>query len=183
MSAQIWNRHRQDDVYRVCRACLLGCCNGARPPLTPRRMRLIESYLKANGLGIVNPFEVRDYVFPRETDDGYCVFFKKSASKCTIHKVKPETCVAGPITFDINQKTGRIEWFLKNDRICPLAGSLYRDKEAFNNHLKSAKREIRRLTRDMDNRALRAILTIEEPDTFKVDEDVLDSKVMAKLKL
>jgi hypothetical protein len=95
--------------------------------------------------------------------------------------VKPETCVAGPITFDINTETGKIEWFLKMEKICPLAGILYRDQETLNKHLKSAKRELLQLVRDLEAESLRAILKIEEPDTFKIDEDKLDKEVLSKL--
>jgi len=130
-----------------------------------------------------NPFENRAYSFPRETEDGYCIFLDKTTQKCLIHTVKPETCVAGPITFDINRQTGKIEWFLKMEKICPLTSDLYRDKEVFDRHLKSAKREILRLVRDLDAVALQAILTIEEPDTFKIGEDNLDSRTLARLKL
>lgn len=181
MSKAIRNQHGQSDFYGVCSACRLGCCNEAKPPLSYRRMRVIESFMKTNRLRIGNPFEIRDYAFPRETRDGYCVFYDRSQKKCTIHPVKPETCVAGPITFDINPKTRKIEWFLKKDSICPLAGPLYQNKEAFNDHLKSARREIRRLVRDMGEKALHAILAIQEPDTIKIGEDRLELSVLEKL--
>jgi len=168
VSKVIKNKHRQADFYIICKACPLGCCNGAKPPLSSKRMKVIESYLKTNRLRIDNPFEIGDYAFPRETRDGYCLFYDRSERKCTIHPVKPETCVAGPITFDINPENRKIEWFLKKDTICPLARVLYQNKEAFNDHLKLAKREIRRLVRDMGEKALHAILAIQEPDTFKI---------------
>lgn len=182
MSGELTNQRRQADFYSVCRICPQGCCNGVKPPLSRKRMRLIESYLGANGLRIDNPFEIRGYIFPRETEDGYCVFFDKSRSSCTIHPVKPETCVAGPITFDINPNTKKIEWFIKRDNICSLAGSLFQNKEAFSEHLKSAKREIRRLVRDMDGEKLHVVLTIPEPDTIKIDEDPIELRVWKKLK-
>lgn len=111
-----------------------------------------------------------DYVFPREDEEGYCVFHEKETKKCIIHPVKPETCVAGPITFDVNPKTGKIEWYLKMEKICPLAGKLYRNTKMLETHLKSAKKEILRLIRQLDAKALNAILKIEEPETFKIDE-------------
>lgn len=128
-----------------------------------------------------DPFENAEYAFPRETQDGYCIFFDKTTKKCRIHSVKPETCVAGPITFDINKQTGKLEWFLKTEKICPLAGALYRDEESFEKHAKSAKNEVLSLVQDLDSEALRAILSIEEPDTFKIGEDILPSKVVAEL--
>lgn len=138
--------------------------------------------MKANNILVSSPFENRDYVFPAETHNGYCIFFDEATKKCQIHQVKPETCAAGPITFDINRETGRIEWFLKTEKICPLAAALYKDKEAFEKHSKSAKTEVLKLVRDLDSDALRSILTIAEPDTFKFGEDVLDPEVAAKLK-
>jgi len=138
--------------------------------------------LNGNGTVARNTFENGEYSFPKETEDGNCIFLDKTTKKCRIHSVKPETCVAGPVTFDINRRTGKIEWYLKTAKICPLADVLYRDKEAFEKHLKSAKHEILRLVQDLDAEALGAILTIEEPDTFKVGEDAVHSKVLSKLK-
>lgn len=129
-----------------------------------------------------DPFVIQEYVFPRETREGYCIFLDGTTKKCIIHPVKPETCVAGPITFNINSNMGKIEWFLKTEKICSLAPTIYRDKEAFEKHLKSAKREILKLVQDLDDKALRKILTIKEPDTFKISTDTLDQTVMAKLK-
>jgi len=183
MSPKTSKKPRQSNFFDVCGNCPIVCCNGARPPLTSKRKKVIQNFLKANGIRVPNPFEDRGYAFPRETEGGYCVFLDKTTKKCRIHTVKPETCVAGPITFDINLATGKVEWFLKIEKICPLAGALYRDKEASERHLKSAKREILGLVRNLDTESLRAILTIEEPDTFKIGEDILDSEIIAKLKL
>jgi len=175
-------KQRQSDFYSVCRTCQLGCCNGVRPPLTRKRKRKIQNFLKANGIVVINPFENRQYVFPRETQEGYCIFFDRATKKCLIHPVKPETCVAGPITFDINPETGKIEWFLKTGKICAMAAALYQNRESFEKHSKSAKSEVMKLVQNLDSEALRAILTIAEPDTFKFGENTLHSKVAAKLK-
>jgi hypothetical protein len=117
-----------------------------------------------------------DYVFPREDEEGYCVFHDKETRKCLIHPVKPETCVAGPITFDINLETGKIEWFLKTEKICPLAGKLYKNQKMLQKHLKSAKKEILKLVHQLDSKALKAILKIEEPETFKIGEDEIEKE-------
>jgi Fe-S-cluster containining protein len=183
MSSKTFPEARQSDFLNVCSKCgIIDCCNGARPPLTSKRKKLIKSFLEANGGFVSNPFEDRKYAFPRETETGHCIFFDKTSAKCQVHPVKPETCAAGPITFDINIKTGKIEWFLKMEKICLLAGVLNQDKASLEKHMKSAKREILRLVGDLDPLALRTILAIEEPDTFKIDEDNLDLKVIAKLK-
>jgi len=85
--------------------------------------------------------------------------------------VKPETCVAGPITFDINKETEKIEWFIKMEKICPLAGLVFEDKDLLKSHVRSAKREIKRLIKELDSDALTAILKKDEPETFKIDQD------------
>lgn len=182
MSPKTRHKQRQSDFSGVCRTCPNGCCTGVRPPLTRRRRQLIRNFLRRNGIAIDNPFENGRYSFPRETDDGDCIFLDKATRRCQVHPVKPETCVAGPITFDINDKTGKLEWFLKMPRICPLAGGLHTDREAYYKHEESAKREIRRLVKELNGKALRAILTVEEPDTVKVGEDDVASEVLAKLK-
>lgn len=164
---------RQENFFHICNACPIRCCKDARPPITNERKRIIEKYLEDNGVSILNPFIQTDYTFPREDEEGYCVFHEKETKKCKIHPVKPETCVAGPITFDINSKTGKIEWYLKTEKICPLAGKLCKDPNMLEIHLKSAKREILRLIRQLDPKALNAILKIEEPETFKIDETEL----------
>jgi len=138
--------------------------------------------LKANKIAVERPFEKNMYSFPRETENKRCVFLDKNTKKCRVHPVKPETCVAGPVTFDINLKTGKIEWFLKTEKICPLAGAIYRDKNVLNSHLDCARKELLKLIHDLDSEALRAILKIEEPDTFKIGEEDLDASVLTKLK-
>ena len=183
MSPKTGDKRRQADFYDVCHTCPNGCCIGARPPLTLRRRRVIQSFLQQNGIAVDTPFENGAYTFPRETDDGCCIFLDKTAKKCLIHSVKPETCVAGPITFDINAETDKLEWFLKTTEICSLAGFLHKDRESYSKHEKSAKREIRRLVQELDAEELRAILAIDEPDTVKVGEDDAAPEVLAKLKL
>jgi hypothetical protein len=102
--------------------------------------------------------------------------------KCLIHPVKPETCVAGPVTFDINVPNRKIEWFLKKECICSLAGILSENEEMLKKHLESAKKEILALVCGLDSDALKAILTIEEPETCKIDENDINDKVADKLK-
>lgn len=182
MAPKIPYKHRQSNFFSVCETCSVGCCNGARPPLTLKRKRTIQSFLKAKDIFPSNLFEHEEYAFPRETHDGYCIFFDKLTRRCRIHPVKPETCVAGPITFDINRQSRRIEWFIKTGKICTLAAVLYRDKESLEKHIKSARSEILRLVHDLDSQALRAILGIQEPDTFKIGEDALDQEVISKLR-
>ena len=174
---------RQGNFFDVCSNCTTSysCCNHTTPPVTSERRRIIEAYLKENSISMVNSFQRTGYVFPRLTADGYCVFHDRKTKKCVVHPVKPETCVAGPITFDLNMKTGKIEWFIKMDRICQLAGAVYQDRQLLRKHLESAKREVLRLVAHLSAEELKAILRKDEPETFKIEEDRLDKELIRKL--
>jgi Fe-S-cluster containining protein len=124
-----------------------------------------------------------EYTFPREDAEGYCIFYYKATRKCIVHPVKPETCVAGPITFDINKASGKIEWYLKMEKICPLAGIMYRDKALFEKHFETARREILQLVRELPPEALKSILRREEPDTFKICDGKIEAEILDKLSL
>jgi hypothetical protein len=89
--------------------------------------------------------------------------------------------VAGPITFDINFKNRKIEWFIKTEKLCQLARWIHEDRELFEKHLESAKREILKLIAELDSEALRAILAREEPETFKIGEDSICKSALDKL--
>jgi hypothetical protein len=133
-------------------------------------------------LRVNKPFETTEYVFPRETKDGFCVFFDKETRRCRVYAVKPETCVAGPITFDINLQTGKIEFYLKLERVCPLAGTLKKDMSALEKHMTSAKRELLTLVGELDAEALTAILQIDEPETWKIGEASLSKDILERLR-
>ena len=174
---------RQNDFFDVCSECKTGysCCHETTPPVTPDRRKTIEAYLKEKGISVANPFERTEYVFPRLAADGYCVFHDEKTKKCVVHTVKPETCVAGPITFDLNLRTGKIEWFVKMDRICPLAGAVYKDKKLLKRQLESAKRETLRLVTQLTTEELKAVLKKDEPETFKIEEDDLEKELLRKV--
>jgi Fe-S-cluster containining protein len=174
---------RQNNFFDVCSECKTSysCCHETTPPVTSERRKIIEAYLKECGISLSNPFERTEYVFPRLTADGYCVFHDKKTKECVVHPVKPETCVAGPITFDVNPRTGKIEWFIKMDRICPLAGAVYMDKKLLQRHLESAKRETLRLVTQLTTEELRGILKKDEPETFKIEEDALEKELLRKV--
>jgi Fe-S-cluster containining protein len=172
---------RESSFFDVCSQCGGNCCRNARPPLTLKRKQIIEAYLKEQKIAIDNPFVQASYVFPKDGTEGYCIFYGKKTRKCLIHSVKPETCVAGPITFDINIKNRKIEWHLKMEKICPLAGVLYKNKTILKKHLASAKREILQLVSELDPEALKAILKIEEPETFKIGKDNVAKDTLDKL--
>jgi len=183
MREKVEEKPRQTNFFHVCNTCGARCCVEARPPITTKRKAIINNYLKVTATPITNAFEEKNsYTSPRETEGNKCIFLNKKTKKCQIHRVKPETCVAGPITFNINLEKGKIEWFLKTEKICPLAGDLYRNKSELQNHLESARRELLKLMQNLDAQALHAILKIEEPDTLKIGEEDLNPEILAKLK-
>jgi len=106
---------KENDFFNICAQCKPGCCQTARPPLTARRKEILEKYLKEHRIHLETPFAQARYTFPREDKKGYCIFYEGKTKKCLVHPVKPETCVAGPVTFDINMKTQKIEWHLKKE--------------------------------------------------------------------
>ncbi|MBT0160080.1 YkgJ family cysteine cluster protein [Candidatus Bathyarchaeota archaeon A05DMB-2] len=169
-------------AFHICCACKGTCCRDAKPPLTESRQKIIMGYLEKQKIHIEAPFSHERYSYPAVDNLGFCVFYDKSASKCMVHPVKPETCRAGPITFDINPQTGKVEWYLKKSEICAFAEVLYSDYASFKQHLEVAKTEILRLICELDAEALQAILEIEEPQTFKVGEDILSQEVLANLR-
>ncbi len=167
----------------VCWNCGLGCCQDAKPPLTKERMWSIEEYLSSLGKVADNIFVYSEYEFPSVDANNFCTFYDKTTKLCRIHAVKPETCRAGPITFDINRSTRKVEWFLKSRELCLFAGKLYDTPEKFKEHLEIAKKELMRLICDLDSESLCAILKIDEPQTFKIGEDPLPKGVLMKLGL
>ena len=167
--------------FDVCYECKLSCCQGAKPPITKQRKRIIEKYLRKEEIPIEQPFVQANYCYPAVDEMDVCIFYHKQTKKCLVHTVKPETCKAGPVTFDINRRTQKVEWFLKTAALCSFAEKLHQDDKQFEAHFNVAKAEILRLIRGLDAEALRAILRIEEPQTFKIGEDNLPKKVIGKL--
>ena len=76
-----------------------------------------------------------------DDDKSTAGYLTRKQENAHVHPVKPETCVAGPITFDINFSTKKVEWFLKKSEICAYAGVLYTDKAAFKDHFEVAKKQ------------------------------------------
>jgi len=169
--------------FDVCSQCKSICCQDAKPPLSEKRKKILQEYLKKQKISITEPFAKNDYSYPAVDEDIYCRLFSRQTGKCMVHPVKPETCVSGPITFDINFKTKKVEWFLKISSLCAYAGGLYKNKVAFEEHFEVAKKQISALIRQLSADELRAIVKIDEPQTFKVGEDDLPSEVVKKLGL
>ena len=177
-------RVKQGDFFNTCSTCGTGfsCCFGTRPPLTRERRRIIKRYLKEHGIMIGNPFatDVDKYVYPKEKADGFCIFHDCGSKRCLIHTVKPETCVAGPITFDINRKQGKIEWFIKMETICPLAGIIRSNEKLLQDHLSAARQQIMRLVNKLETEELDAILLKEEPETIKIGEEDIGTNILER---
>lgn len=163
----------QQRPQSICQRCNAQCCYHARPPLTKARQRIIQRYLTNQRTHNLPLFEQKHYTFPRETSDGRCIFLNPETHQCRIHCVKPETCIAGPITFDMNTTTNMIEWYLKQSTICPLAGYLAQNPQMIHLHLARAKTAIQRLIRQLSATELASILQIDEPETFQIAETPL----------
>ena len=170
-------------AFDVCSQCKSICCQDAKPPLSENRKKILRKYLKKQKINITEPFAKNDYSFPAVDEEIYCKLFSRQTGKCMVHPVKPETCVSGPITFDINFKTKKVEWFLKTSELCAYAGSLYKNKAAFKEHFEVAKKQITTLIKQLSVDELRVIVKIDEPQTFKVGEDDLSSEMIKKLDL
>ncbi|MGD0645226.1 MAG: YkgJ family cysteine cluster protein [Candidatus Bathyarchaeia archaeon] len=169
--------------FDVCSQCKVSCCQDAKPPLTEKRKKIIKEYLEKQKTTIEKSFAKENYSYPVVDDLVFCGLFCKETGKCLVHPVKPETCQAGPITFDVNFSAKKVEWFLKKSEICAFAGVLYNNKAAFKNHFEVAKKELTQLIRELDPEELRAIVKIGEPQTFKIGEDDLPLEVIHKLGL
>jgi Fe-S-cluster containining protein len=179
--------HKEDNgitySFDVCSQCKSICCQDAKPPLTSKRKKIIEEYLKKNNIKIAEPFAKGDYCYPAVDQDVYCCLFNKKTGKCMVHPIKPETCVAGPITFDINFDTKQLSFFLKKEEICAYAGALFKDKPALMEHLEAARKQIIDLIEQLSAQELRAIMKIDEPQTFKLCEEPLSLALIRKLDL
>jgi len=152
----------------ICDRCGGLCCREAHPPLS--RDRIDEIVSSGHPFGNI---EYRGYSCLAAGEDGMCVMFH--AGHCRIQAIKPETCRAGPFTFDI--VNGVLEIWLKHEHICPLAGLLREDPEAFGRLCAVARDELLRLVRSLTPGDLAAICRIPEPETDKVAEIPLEDDI------
>ena len=169
--------------FDICSQCKSICCQDAKPPLTSSRKKIIEVFLKKNKIKIAKPFAKGEYSYPAVDREVYCRLFNKKTGKCMVHSVKPETCVAGPITFDINFDTQKVCFFLKKEEICAYAGALFNDKQALMEHFEVARKQIVDLIEQLSAQELRALMKIDEPQTFKFCEEPLSPALIRKLAL
>ena len=169
--------------FDVCSQCRSICCQDAKPPLTNKRKKIIKKYIQEQKIDLNELFVQEEYSYPAVDEEIYCRLFNKSTGKCMVHQVKPETCVAGPVTFNVNFCTKKVEWFLKTKELCAYASVLFEDKAAFKKHFEIAKQQILTLINQLSADELRALMKIEEPMTFKFAEDDLPKDVVKKLGL
>ncbi|MEM2426271.1 MAG: YkgJ family cysteine cluster protein [Archaeoglobaceae archaeon] len=149
------------DFIEVCSKCGGKCCFEAKPPISNKRLKILLEN------GISSDFvEFGKYKHLKLKEDGYCVFFDNG--KCKIHGIKPETCVAGPITFDIRE--GKLELYIKKETICPLVKFLKENEDVLKEHMNIALEKILDLIRELEKGELEEILKIEEPETEKIFE-------------
>jgi uncharacterized protein len=154
---QDWHIRAED----VCRNCGGRCCFEAHPPISG------QCYRRMVTEGVPEDcFEWKGYCSVRVRGDGICIF--RDAGQCLIHSIKPETCRAGPFTFDV--KGDVIEIFLKNETICPLVRLLKEVPGAYEQQSALAKKSIARLVSNLTDDELCEICRIEEPETEKVAE-------------
>jgi uncharacterized protein len=140
---------------------------GAMPPLTQRRIDI----LLANGIKNEH-IEFNGYKRLRLKPDGYCVLFHDG--RCIVHSVKPETCMAGPFTFDV--KGNILQIFIKKPSICPMVKVLKEDRDAYNGLFELATGKIIDLLKDLPPQELAEIVKIDEPETELVAEIDLRGK-------
>jgi len=147
----------------ACSQCSLqgGCCFEARPPLSQQRINL----LLENGVS-PDDIEFAGYSRLKLRPDGFCVMFEDG--KCQIHAVKPETCVAGPFTFDL--KGLILQIFLKKESICPMVLLLKQNRDLYDELFDLSVEKIVDLVKALPQAELAEICKIDEPDTDLVAE-------------
>jgi Fe-S-cluster containining protein len=150
-------------ISQACSNCHLdgGCCFEARPPLSQERIDILIK----NGVA-ESTIEFAGYKRLRLKKDGFCVLFQNG--KCSIHSFKPETCVAGPFTFDI--KDNVLQIFLKRENICPMVRFLKADRKAYDGLFETSVEKIIHLIKNTPASEMAEILKIEEPETDLVAE-------------
>ena len=111
-------------------------------------------------------FESCGYMRLKTKKNGECILFVNG--KCSVHSCKPETCRAGPFTFDV--KGDIIEIFLKHVSLCPMVRLLKEVPEVYEQQYRAAVWEITHLVRNLPGDQLAEVCRIDEPDTDKVAE-------------
>jgi Fe-S-cluster containining protein len=150
------------DIFsRICEQCGSRCCYEAHPPLSAERIQRINRCTD-----LTDRIEQNGYRRLRVREDGFCVML--SRTRCLINEEKPETCHAGPFTFDVRE--GKLEIYLKKESICPLVSHLKYYPEAYRHQYEHAVRHLTSLIKALPVTELSEILKVEEPETEKVAE-------------
>jgi uncharacterized protein len=149
------------EAETICLRCGGDCCIGAHPPISEHCYRR----LIAGGVPD-EAFERNGYRSIRSREDGTCTCL--NGGKCGIHGIKPETCRAGPFTFDVKGDT--IEIFLKFEKICPVVRLYKNTPDAYSQQYALAVKSISHLVSNLTDAELAVICRIEEPQTEKVAE-------------
>jgi Fe-S-cluster containining protein len=111
-------------------------------------------------------FEFTGYKRLKVKENGMCILSEQGT--CRIHAVKPETCRAGPFTFDVRGDI--IEIFLKFESVCPLVTLLKKYPHAYQLQYDLAVKSITHLVNNLTPEEIDAICRIDEPETEKVAE-------------
>lgn len=148
-------------IEEICITCGHYCCYESCPPICEARY---NSLIK-NGVS-TDSFEFKGYRRLKVKKNNECILFHNG--KCSVHTIKPETCRAGPFTFDINDD--KIEIFLKNESICPIVRVLKEIPKAYDQQFSRAIENISNLVSNLYENELQAIHLIYEPLTEKVAE-------------
>lgn len=150
------------DIFStICECCGGRCCFEAHPPLTDERISLLRDRMDLHGC-----VEYKGYKRFTTGNDGYCIMLNQS--RCSINGFKPETCMAGPFTFDVRR--GFVEIYLKKPSICPLVTLLQDDPGAFRSQFETAQRHILRLVGSLSDEELMHICSVDEPEIEKIAE-------------
>jgi uncharacterized protein len=149
------------EAETICMNCGGHCCHEAHPPISK------HCYERLLAEGLPQEYFVKNgYRHMGSRTDGSCVCWKEG--KCSIHGIKPETCRAGPFTFDVKGDT--IEIFLKFESICPIVRLLKKVPAAYDQQYSLAVKSITHLVAHLDEDELAIICRIDEPETEKVAE-------------
>ena len=158
------NQITYDLLTEICDKCGGRCCYYARPPLTEERI----SILLKNG-ATFDDILFQSYRKLDLKSTGFCIGYDQG--RCRFQAVKPETCVAGPFTFDIHD--GKLEMYLKQERICDLVTFLKGNPDVYREQYELALQSIKHLIRSLPKEELTELLKVEEDSTDKVSEVLL----------
>jgi Fe-S-cluster containining protein len=155
------NQITKDLLAKICERCGGRCCFYAKPPLTEDRI----SILLEHGLSLDDVL-FRDHRMLDCKSTGFCIGFKEG--RCTVHPVRPETCVAIPFTFSICD--GMLEIYLRKERLCDLVSFLKGHPDAYREQFELALQNIRRLIRSLPEEELASICREDMSNADKVAE-------------